>query len=276
MQNPGLPPSRACGFVLSRTRPGSVEHEYLLLDSHRDGSPGFPKGHVDGNESDLETAWRETREETGLVDLDVEPHFRHEISYRVRKGSQPLWKTVVYFRARLRSGEVALSSEHVGCAWLPLPEALVRLSFDSLRDTLVRAALHAKDPGLFRLHAPDRAAADRHLASLPCADAALLAHLRGGAALARGFAAELAHAGVAVHVDAAEVGTLLHDVGRALGRHEDHQLVGVEHLTRTPLAPYAFACITHFTKGATGPSWSARGSSPRSSTGSSPRRPSNS
>lgn len=250
MLSSDLPASRACGFVLSRPRAGTNEAEYLLLDSRRDGNPGFPKGHVDGAEDDLATAWRETREETGLTDLVPDPNFRAEIAYRVKKGRQPLWKTVVYFRATLRSGEVRLSDEHVAHAWRTLPEALARLSFDSLRDVLMRAALHAKDPGLFRVHAPDEAEADRHLASLPHADAALLAHLRGGAALARRFASDLARAGVPVHVDAAAVGTLLHDVGRALGRHADHQLVGVEHLVRTPLAPYSFACITHFTKGA--------------------------
>lgn len=251
MPNSGLPTARAAGFVLSRVRPGTTEPEYLLLDSRRDGAPGFPKGHVDGSESDLETAWRELREETGLSDIEPDPHFLVEIAYRVKKGAQPLWKSVVYFRARLRSGEVKLSDEHVGFAWRTLPDALARISFDSLRDVLLRAAFHAKDPTLFRMHAPDPAEADRHLASLPHADEALLAHLRGGASLARSFAVDLARAGVAVHVDAAAVGTLLHDVGRALGRHEDHQIVGVDHLRKTPLAAYSFACITHFTKGAT-------------------------
>ena len=250
MPNTGLPTTRACGFVLSRVREGRTEPEYLLLDSRRDGAPGFPKGHVDGAESDLETATRETREETGLTDLEIDPHFRTEIAYRVRKGAQPYWKTVVYFRARLRSGDVRLSDEHVGYAWRSLPDTLARLSFDSLRDALLRAALHAKDPALFVVQPPDFATADRYLASLPHADAGLLAHLRGGAALARGFAADLARAGVRVHVEATAVGTLLHDVGRALGRHEDHQIVGVEHLRATPFAAYSFACITHFTKGA--------------------------
>ena len=250
MSNPGLPTSRACGFVLSRPRAGSTEPEYLLLNSRRDGAPGFPKGHVDGHEIDLETAYRELKEETGLTDIEPDPHFVVEIAYRVKKGAQPLWKTVVYFRATLHSGEVRLSDEHIGFAWLTLPEALARISFDSLRDVLRKAAFHAKDPALFRMHAPDLAEADRHLASLPHADEALLAHLRGGASLARGFATDLAHAGLPIHVDATAVGTLLHDVGRALGRHADHQIVGVDHLRATPLAAYSFACITHFTKGA--------------------------
>jgi bis(5'-nucleosidyl)-tetraphosphatase len=244
-----LPQSRAAGFVLTRDDP-TGEPRYLLLVNQRDGMPGFPKGHRDGGEHDLETALRETREETGLTDVDVVPGFRDEIAYRVRKGGGFRWKTVVYFRARLRTGEVALSHEHTAFDWLPLEDALARLTFPSLRDVLVRAAIHGKDPAVARLTPPDLAAADAHLVSLPHADAALVAHLRGGARHARAFADALAAAGVHVHPEAAATGTLLHDVGRALGRHEDHQLAGVAHLASTPFAPWAWACVSHFTKGA--------------------------
>ncbi len=256
MANPpgpaAMPASRAAGFVL--TRPGrdgaGGEPEYLLLVNRRDGMPGLPKGHADGAEDDLATALRETREETGLTDLEVDPWFRTEISYRVRKSGEFRWKTVVYFRARLRSGEVRLSDEHTAWSWQPLCETLDRISFDSLRDVLTRAALHAKDPGLFRRLPPDVAAADRHLASLPHADANLLAHLRGASRLAKGFAEALAAAGVPANPDAAAEGALLHVAGRALGRHEDHQVEGLKHLRGTRFAPYGFACVSHFTKGA--------------------------
>ena len=246
--NPGLPTSRAAGFVL--TRPAGTAPEYLLLVNERDGMPGLPKGHADDGESDLETAVRETREETGLTDLEVDPWFRHEISYRVRKKGDFRWKTVVYFRAALRSGTVRLSDEHTAFSWQPLADTLDRISFDSLKDVLWRAALHAKDPALFDVRPPDLAAADRHLASLPHADAKLLEHLRGGSRLARAFAEGLARAKTPVNVEAAAVGTLLHDVGRALGRHAHHQIEGLKHLRGTTLSPYAFACVSHFTKGA--------------------------
>lgn len=244
-----LLPSRAAGFVLSRAGPGG-RVEYLLLRNRRDGMPGFPKGHRDGDERDLETALRETREETGLSDLEVVPGFSTSIAYPVRKGAEARWKTVVYFRARWRGGEVTLSDEHTAHEWLPFPAARHRFTFDSLRDVLLRAACHGKDPALFDAFPPDVAAADRHLAALPHADAALLGHLRGGARLARRLAEALASAGAVVNPEAAEAGTLLHDVGRALGQHEEHQVAGVRHLLATPLAPYGFACVTHFTKGA--------------------------
>ena len=259
-----MPASRAAGFVLTRTPPGpaGAEPEYLLLVNRRDGMPGLPKGHADGGEDDLATAVRETREETGLTDLDVDPWFRTEISYRVRKSGEFRWKTVVYFRARLRSGEVRLSDEHTAWSWQPLCETLDRISFDSLRDVLTRAALHAKDPGMFRRLPPDLPAADRHLASLPHADANLLAPLRGASRPAKEFAQALAARGVRVDADATAQGALLHDAGRALGRHEDHQVEGLRHLRGTRFAPYGFACVSHFTKGAPPEDLLAAGVSP--------------
>jgi bis(5'-nucleosidyl)-tetraphosphatase len=217
-----LPQSRAAGFVL--TREGDAgEPQYLLLVNKRDGMPGLPKGHAEPGEDDLRTALRETEEETGLTDLDVDPWFVREIAYRVRKHGEPRWKTVVYLRAGLRSGEVRLSHEHTAFSWLPLEEALRRITFDSLRNVLTAAALHRKDPALFRIQPPDLEEADRRLASLPHADEKLLGHLRGGSRLARAFAEGMAAAGSKVNVPATEVGALLHDVGRALGRHEDHR-----------------------------------------------------
>jgi 8-oxo-dGTP pyrophosphatase MutT (NUDIX family) len=255
-----LPTSRAAGFVLTRDV-GRREPEYLLLVNRRDGAPGLPKGHRDGDEDDLQTALRETEEETGLDEVVVDPWFRAEIAYRVRKGGEFRWKTVVYYRARLVSGEVRLSDEHTAFSWQPLVETLSRITFDSLRGVITDAALHAKDPALFRLVPPDVAAADRHLASLPHADRRLLAHLRGGARLARSFAEGLAAKRAPVDVQAAAVGTLLHDAGRALGRHEEHQIEGLRHLRGTPLAPYAFACVSHFAKGASIPDLDTAGRS---------------
>ena len=258
------PTSRAAGFVLTRVpRPGA-EHEYLLLVNRRDGMPGLPKGHQDEGEDDIATAKRETEEETGLTDVLVEPWFRSEIGYRVRKDGQHRRKTVVYFRARLRRGKVRLSHEHTGYDWAPLPETLRRITFDSLREVVKAAALHAKDPGLFRLRAATEDQAFSLLTALPHADAALIGHLRGGAKLAREIAAALAAREEPVHVEATATGTLLHDTGRALGQHEDHQIAGLEHLRATPLAPYGFACISHTMKGAAGDDLLAAGIPPES------------
>jgi 8-oxo-dGTP pyrophosphatase MutT (NUDIX family) len=243
-----MQPSKACGFVL--VRDGAAGREHLLLTNARRSEPGLPKGHEESGETEIETALRETAEETGLTDLDVDPWFRATLRYPAERRGAVWDKTVVYFLATVRSGEVRLSREHSAYAWVPLDRALEDVPHASLRGVLRAAALFAKDPALFALHPASEADADRHLAALPEATPRLLGHLRGGARLARTFASALEAKGERVHVEAAAMGTLLHDCGRALGRHGDHQLEGLKHLTETPLAPYRFACISHFTKGA--------------------------
>ena len=52
---------------------------HYLLILHNKGHWGFPKGHKDAGESDLETACREFREEVGLETFTV---WREELSFQ--------------------------------------------------------------------------------------------------------------------------------------------------------------------------------------------------
>lgn len=238
----------ACGFVLVRTRKGRIE--YLMLTNAKRNEPGLPKGHVKPGESELETALRETLEETGLDDIKVLGDFRVEMRYKAKRTGKTYDKRVVLFAARARSGAVVLSREHSDFAWLRLGAMLDTMPHANQRRAIRNAALFLKDRALFKREPASEADALEHLVSLPHADKKLVAHLEGGAKLARTFAKALRKAGEHVHVEATAAGTLLHDVGRAIGEHADHQRAGVRHLQATDLAPYAFACISHFTKGA--------------------------
>ena len=242
------PKSKACGFVMTRRTFGRIE--YLLLTNRKRGEPGLPKGHAEPGEGDVDTALRETTEETGLTDLRVDPWFRRTLRYPALRHGVTYDKTVVYLLAEARSGAVRISDEHSAFRWAPLGEALRSMPFEGLRGVLRDAALYLKDPGLFVVERTSEESALRHLSFLPQADDRLMAHLRGGAELARTFAKALRKNGVSIHVSAAATGTLLHDVGRALGLHEDHQRAGLQYLRTTPFAAYGFACISHFTKGA--------------------------
>ncbi|XP_068958011.1 bis(5'-nucleosyl)-tetraphosphatase [asymmetrical] isoform X2 [Petaurus breviceps papuanus] len=93
---------RACGFIIfRRPRIPKVDNkaiEFLLLQtSYGTNHWTPPKGHVDPGESDLETAFRETREEAGLdaSQLKIIEGFKSELNYVV--NSKP--KTVIYWLA---------------------------------------------------------------------------------------------------------------------------------------------------------------------------------
>ena len=58
---------KSCGAVVFTVIDSSIK--YVIVES-KEGYFGFPKGHVEKNETEKETALREIREETGLnVDI---------------------------------------------------------------------------------------------------------------------------------------------------------------------------------------------------------------
>jgi len=250
MANPGkdLPLRTAAGFILVRKHKSGLQ--YLMLRTARNSEAALPKGHTDSGETEMQTALRETAEESGLTDLDHRRDFRRVLKYEVRRAGRLWRKHVVLFTAYVRSGSVRLSDEHVSYEWLPLEAMYDAMPYLDVQKAIYAAALFLKDPALFDMFPATEDEAYAHLKSLPEATKELRAHLRGGAKLGRRFAEALAEAGRRVHVEATAAGTVLHDVGRALGEHADHQRAGLRHLRKTKLAPYGFACVSHFTKGA--------------------------
>ena len=68
---------KSCGAVIWRGTPG--EHQYLLA-RHNGGHWSFPKGHVEGEETEIQTAQREILEETGLQ-AEIDTNFRQVVTY---------------------------------------------------------------------------------------------------------------------------------------------------------------------------------------------------
>lgn len=108
---------------------------YLVLHSTL-GHTTLCKGHMEGNETEHETAMREIREETGLT-VDFIDGFREVITYSPKPG---VVKDVVFFLARLSGGELTCQPEEVADArFLPFEEALEALTHPSDRETLQKA-----------------------------------------------------------------------------------------------------------------------------------------
>jgi bis(5'-nucleosidyl)-tetraphosphatase len=125
---------RAAGLLLRRENAG--RRRWLLLRNRKRREWGFPKGHAEGDESDLETALRETAEECAIAALAVEVPQR-ELIYRLGNGSL---KRVTYIPARTSVMQVTLSPEHDRSGWFDARGVLDRLPHDSLK-ALFRAHL---------------------------------------------------------------------------------------------------------------------------------------
>lgn len=87
---------KSCGAIVYRKSHGNIE--ILLIKHVNSGHWSFPKGHVEGTETEVETAKREIKEETA-IDVLIDPTFRETVSYFPKRDTQ---KTVVYFIARAK------------------------------------------------------------------------------------------------------------------------------------------------------------------------------
>ena len=127
------------GAVVYRKNNGEIE--YLLLESQNKGHFwGFPKGHVEGNETLLETAQREIREETSLV-LPIDTSFSVYTEYDLPNGNR---KHMTLYTAELPEDEdLHLQAEEIkNAGWFDYQDARQRLTYDNLKELLDQVNAH--------------------------------------------------------------------------------------------------------------------------------------
>ena len=102
------------------------------------GHWSFPKGHVEPNETEVETASREIKEETG-IDVIIDPTFRETVSYSPKKDTQ---KVVVYFIAKAKNFEYVPQEEEISdIKWVEIGHALSILTYENDRSIVNKAKL---------------------------------------------------------------------------------------------------------------------------------------
>ena len=123
---------RSCGFVAYK-RIENVNH-YLIIKS-LNGDIGFPKGHMEPGESEIETAVRELKEETG-VDVKVIPGFRRQIEYELRRTPDTI-KQSVYFLGECTSDKITCQEAEVAeASFISYKDALKILTFEETKNIL--------------------------------------------------------------------------------------------------------------------------------------------
>lgn len=108
---------------------------YLLIkDFH--GNYGFPKGHLEKDETLAEAAIREVKEETGIgVSLDTS--FKQELNYIMPNGKA---KTSIYYIGYYENQLPHRQEEEVEeILLLPYNETIEILSFDNMKEAFQKA-----------------------------------------------------------------------------------------------------------------------------------------
>lgn len=127
-----LTKEKSCGAIVYRI---DKEIEFLIIQQ-QSGHYGFPKGHVENNETELETALREIKEETNL-DVEIDTNFRVVSTY---SPCPHVIKDVVFFVAKPITHHIKLQENEVANAlWCKADDALTLLTHEDNRRILKAA-----------------------------------------------------------------------------------------------------------------------------------------
>lgn len=134
MEAADMKTEKSCGAVIFKRENG--ECLVLVIKHKKQGHFSFPKGHVEGSETEEETAKREIFEETGL-EVSLDTGFRYIVTYSPKKG---VMKDVIYFTASPVGGSLKPQPEEVSeVKWISVKNAFDTVTFENDRNLLSAA-----------------------------------------------------------------------------------------------------------------------------------------
>ena len=123
---------KSCGFIVYKT----VENtNYYLIIKSTNGDVGFPKGHVESGETELQTAIRELKEETN-VDVEIIEGFRKQIEYPLPKRPDVIKQTVYFLGRAVTDDVICQEGEVINAAFVSYDDAMRTLTFEDTRRLL--------------------------------------------------------------------------------------------------------------------------------------------
>ena len=128
----------SAGIVLFRKE--NSKNLFLLLH-YPSGHWDFVKGKMEKGESTHETAIRETKEETGITDVNFLDGFEEWIEYNFQFQKELVHKKVVFFLAQTKTKEINISHEHLDYTWMDYNTAMEKTTFDNAKTVLTKAQM---------------------------------------------------------------------------------------------------------------------------------------
>ena len=126
---------KSAGIVLFRNNSG--KNEFLLLN-YPQGHWDFVKGKIEQNETLYEAAIRETREETGITNIEFIDGFEESVEYDFRFKKENIHKKVIFFLAKTNEKNIKLSHEHNDYLWLEYNDTLKKTTFENAKNVLTK------------------------------------------------------------------------------------------------------------------------------------------
>lgn len=127
---------KSCGAIIIRKNQGKIE---TLLIQMWGGHWSFPKGHVEGEETEVQTAIREIKEETNL-DVTIDTRFREVSTYSPKTN---VMKDVIFFIAIPKTTDVINQKEEIQQSmWIEISDAIKHVTFENDREILKKAIVY--------------------------------------------------------------------------------------------------------------------------------------
>ncbi len=110
---------------------------FLMIQNKNGNHYSFPKGHVEQNESIIDTAKREVLEETGIL-LEIVSDKMETITYLMPNG---IYKDVYYFLGEAQNQKITRQqSEVMHAGWYNYDQVLTYLTYDNDKKAFVKMA----------------------------------------------------------------------------------------------------------------------------------------
>ena len=119
---------KSCGAVVYNPK----KHSFLIIKM-LNGNWGFPKGHTEDQETDIQTAIREVMEETG-INIEILDRFKKSIKYI---PFPEVLKEVIFFIGITEEEKVTIDKDEIeDYMWCSYEEALKMITYKPQRDVM--------------------------------------------------------------------------------------------------------------------------------------------
>ncbi len=119
---------KSCGCII-------LDNNMVLLVKHNAGHWDFPKGHVENNETEEQTAIREVKEETN-IDVEIIPGYRYVIQYSPKEN---VIKDVVFFIAKKISNNIKAQESEISIVeWVDIDTAFTQITHTDSKKLLMQ------------------------------------------------------------------------------------------------------------------------------------------
>ena len=127
---------KSSGTVIFRDTPEGI---VFLLLHYPSGHWDFVKGKMETGENPLDTVVRETKEETGISDLNFVEGFEENIEYDFQFEGELIHKKVVFYLAKTNTEKITISHEHLDFVWLDYKSAFEKTTYQNAKSVLSKA-----------------------------------------------------------------------------------------------------------------------------------------